>query len=180
LLPTTRAFADVSVTDLPCGEPVELRRRDGAASGLTVEAFPVPGDPPRFASADEPGHTIGVIVHDAATGGSLAFVPGCGELDDVVLDRLHRADAVLFDGTFWDDDELRTLGVSERTARAIGHVPIAGPDGSLGRLASLPARTRVYTHINNTNPILLEDSPERRQVRDARVEVGADGMRFTL
>jgi pyrroloquinoline quinone biosynthesis protein B len=180
VLPTTRAFASVRVTPLDCGRPVALRHHDDTPSGLTVEAFPVPSDPPRFASADGPGHTVGLLVRDAATGGSLAFVPGCGEIDDAVIARLRGADVVLFDGTFWCDDELRTLGISERTAREIGHVPIGGPGGSLERLATLPSATRVYTHVNNTNPILLEDSPERRAVRDAGVEVGSDGMRLTV
>jgi pyrroloquinoline quinone biosynthesis protein B len=180
LLPTTRAFSTVAVTELPCGRPVALRYRDGAPSGLTVEAFPVPSDPPRFASADEPGHTVGLLIRDAAVGSSLAFVPGCGEIDDALLARLRAADAVLFDGTFWDDEELRTLGISEKTAREIGHLPINGAGGSLEQLATLPSETRVYTHVNNTNPILLEDSRERRLVRAAGIAVAHDGMRLTV
>jgi pyrroloquinoline quinone biosynthesis protein B len=74
---------------------------------------------------------------------------------------------------------MRALGISDRTAREIGHVPISGPRGSLEWLASLPSRERVYTHINNTNPILLEDSPERCQVRAAGIDVGLDGLRLT-
>ena len=80
--------------------------------------------------------------------------------------RLAEADALLFDGTFWADDELIALGIGDRTAREMDHLPIAGRGGSLERLAALPCRHRVYTHINNTNPILLEHSPERAR-RDA-------------
>ncbi len=78
------------------------------------------------------------------------------------------------------DDELIALGIGERTAREMDHLPVSGPDGSLERLAELPGRHRVYTHINNTNPMLIEDSPQRRLVERLGLAVGADGMRFTL
>ena len=87
---------------------------------------------------------------------------------------------MLFDGTFWTDDELIALGIGERTAREMDHLPVSGADGSLERLASLRSAHRVYTHINNTNPMLVEDSPERLQVERRGLVVGADGMRFTL
>jgi pyrroloquinoline quinone biosynthesis protein B len=127
-----------------------------------------------------PGHTVGLLVRDDATGGVCAFVPGCGGLDRALLDRLAGAELVLFDGTFWTDDELIGLGIGERTAREMDHLPVSGPDGSLERLAALPARHKVYTHINNTNPMLIEDSPPRLLVERLGLAVGADGMRFTL
>jgi pyrroloquinoline quinone biosynthesis protein B len=96
------------------------------------------------------------------------------------MDRLRDADAVLFDGTFWADDELIALGIGKRTARELDHVPIAGPGGSLERLATLPCRHRIYTHINNTNPILLEHSIERTAVERTGIVVGFDGLRLTL
>jgi pyrroloquinoline quinone biosynthesis protein B len=87
---------------------------------------------------------------------------------------------VLFDGTFWTDDELIGLGIGERTARQMDHLPVSGPDGSLARLGRLPSKYRVYTHINNTNPMLVEDAPERAQVEQAGLRIAADGMRYTL
>ena len=93
--------------------------------------------------------------------------------------RLAEADILLFDGTFWDDDELKGLGISQRTAREMDHLPIGGPDGSLARLATLPCRHKVYTHINNTNPVLLERSPERAAVVAAGLQVGFDGLQLT-
>ena len=87
---------------------------------------------------------------------------------------------MLFDGTFWTDDELIRLGIGERTAHEMDHLAISGPHGSLDRLSGLPSRHKVYTHINNTNPMLLEDSPERALVERRGLRVGADGMRFTL
>ena len=109
-----------------------------------------------------------------------AFVPGCGELEPAILDRLTRADVLLFDGTFWHDDELIVAGIGTRTARELDHVPISGPGGSLEQLARLPCRYRVYTHINNTNPILLERSPERTAVVRAGLTVGYDGLHITI
>jgi pyrroloquinoline quinone biosynthesis protein B len=180
ILPVTSAFAEVSVTELELGTPTALRHADGQPSGLTLTAFAVPGGPPRFARREEPGHTIGVIVDDATTGGRLAFVPGCGALDAGLLTRLASAELLLFDGTFWTDDEMVRLGLSERTARQMDHLPISGSDGSLGQLAGLPCRQKVYTHINNSNPMLIEDGAERRAVEAAGMVVGDDGMRFSL
>jgi pyrroloquinoline quinone biosynthesis protein B len=180
LLPVTRAFADVTLHELVSDRPLGLCHRDGSPSGLRVTGFPVPAGPPRFAREERPAHTVGLTLQDDRTGGSCAFVPGCGDLDDALLARLGAADLVLFDGTFWTDDELIGLGIGERTARQMDHLPVSGPDGSLVRLGRLPSRHRVYTHINNTNPMLIEDAPERAQVELAGLQIGVDGMRFTL
>ena len=180
LLPTTRAFSEVPVTELSLKRPISLGYRDGSASGLVVEAFAVPAGPPRFASRAEEGHTVGLLLREEATGKACAFIPGCGDLDAALLQRLAQADTLLFDGTFWADDELIALGVSDRTAREMDHLPIAGPGGSLERLAALPCRRRIYIHINNTNPILLEHSPERANVDRMGAIVGFDGLQLTL
>jgi pyrroloquinoline quinone biosynthesis protein B len=180
ILAVTRAFADVCLHELLLDTPLGLCYRDGTASGLRVTPFAVPAGPPRFARRERAGHTVGLIIEDARTGGSCAFVPGCGDLNDGLLARLAAVELVLFDGTFWTDDELIGLGIGERTARQMDHLPVAGPGGSLERLQSLPSRHRVYTHINNTNPMLVEDSSERARVEEAGLRVGADGMRFTL
>lgn len=180
LLATTRAFSEVPLTELALARPVTLRCRDGSASGLSVEAFAVPAGPPRFAAHEEEGHTTGLMLRDDASGASFAFVPGCGGLDAALLERFAAADALLFDGTFWDDHELIALGIGTRTARQLDHMPISGPGGSLGLLAALPCRHRIYTHINNTNPILLESSPERDVVTRAGLTVGFDGLRIEV
>ncbi len=181
LLPVTRAFAEVDVVELrTLGEPVWLAYAGGEPSGLTVETFPVPAGPPRFASDEQLGHTVGLVIRDAATDAGFAFVPGCGGMDDGLVARLSGVELVLFDGTFWADSELIQLGIADRTARQMDHLPISGPDGSLARLSSLPVPRRVYTHINNTNPMLIEDSRERAEVERAGLIVGMDGMHFEL
>ena len=177
LLPVVRAFADAPVTCLAPWAPFALADRDGHPTGLSVEAFPVAGDAPRFASADAAGSTVGLLIRDARS--CCAYVPGCGALDAATLEQLRAASLVLFDGTFWADDELIDLGVGQRTARTMGHIPISGPRGSMEALAALPSRT-VYVHINNTNPVLLEHSAERAAVVAAGLAIGADGMTFTL
>jgi pyrroloquinoline quinone biosynthesis protein B len=180
ILPVTRAFADLSIQDLTLDTPVPLCYRDGQASSISVEPFAVAADPPRFARTTAEGHTVGFVMVDQSTGGSCAFVPGCGALDQRLVRRLEAVDLVLFDGTFWSDDELIQLGISERRARDMDHLPVSGPDGSLARLSEVSRPQKVYTHINNTNPMLIEDSEERALVDRAGLTVGADGMRFTV
>jgi pyrroloquinoline quinone biosynthesis protein B len=180
ILPIARAFAKVSLTELPLDAEVPLRLASGKPSGLRVEPFAVPGDAPRFATRELPGHTVGLLIRQEGGTGCCAFVPGCGALDEALLERLRSADLVLFDGTFWRDEELGVLGISARSAREMGHLPVSGPGGSLERLRQLPARRRVYTHINNSNPMLVENSRERAEVVAAGLLVGDDGSRFEL
>jgi pyrroloquinoline quinone biosynthesis protein B len=180
VLPVVRAFADMPWTELPIERAVVLPLRDGTPSGLSVEPFVVPAGPPRFATAAERGHTVGLMIRDSEQERTCAYVPACGELTTPVLERLVDADVLLFDGTFWSDDEPRSIGISRRTAHEMDHLPIGNDDGSLTRLAGLACRHRIYTHINNTNPILLEDSPERAAVTAAGLIVGDDGMHIQI
>jgi pyrroloquinoline quinone biosynthesis protein B len=180
IVPVTRAFAEVTMIEMNLDQRTPLRYRDGSTSGLWVMPFAVPAGPPRFASRADPGHTVGLIIQDESTGGCCAFVPGCRELSQSLLERLGQTDLVLFDGTFWNDNELVALGISSRRAREMDHLPVSGPDGSLSQLAGVSGPQKVYTHINNTNPMLLEDSPERAIVDRAGLTVGADGMSFTI
>ncbi len=180
ILPITQAFAQVEVTEMALEEPVPLRYRDGTATAISILPFEVLAGPPRFALEHATGHTVGLILRDEVTGGSCAYVPGCGELDQPLLERLGDTDLLLFDGTFWTDDELISLGIGDRSAREMDHQPISGAGGSLPLLAGLSRPAQVYTHINNTNPMLLEGSPERKQVEAAGILVGYDGMSFSI
>jgi pyrroloquinoline quinone biosynthesis protein B len=180
VLPVTQAFAEVQTVEVALGEATPLEYRDGTPSGLTIEMKAVRGDPPRFARREEVGHTVAAFITDGTSGKTCAFVPGCGGLGPKLLERLDQAELLLFDGTFWTDDELIRLGISDRPASAMGHVAISGAEGSLAVLAELDCRQKVYTHINNTNPMLIEGSAERAEVEAAGMLVGMDGMRFEI
>jgi pyrroloquinoline quinone biosynthesis protein B len=154
-----------------------------ADTGLRLTAVPAPGKPPlhREGRADPVAEdNVGLVVRDPEARVSLAYFPGVARLTDVVVRALDAADCVFFDGTFWAGDELRALGIGGRPAEAMGHLPVGGPAGSLAALASLRAPRRVYIHVNNTNPMLREDGPERAAVGAAGWEVASDGLELVL
>jgi pyrroloquinoline quinone biosynthesis protein B len=159
-------------------EPGGPRPLDG--SSLVVEPFPAGGDAPRYLASDVELEASGFGFRDRATGGVVTYVPGLASLDDSVVARFAASDLLLVDGTFWHDDDLARLGISDRTARDMGHTPLAGHGGTLEVLAGLERPRKVLVHINNTNPILLEDSPEREEVVRAGVEVAYDGLEVEL
>jgi pyrroloquinoline quinone biosynthesis protein B len=150
-------------------------------SSLTVEPFAAGGDAPRYlGGADAELEACGFVFRDRATGGVVTYVPGLARLDRDVVARFAASDLVLVDGTFWRDDELARLGISERSARDMGHVPLSGPGGSLDVLQGLQRPRTALVHLNNTNPVLLEDSAEREAVVRAGVEVAYDGLEVDL
>jgi pyrroloquinoline quinone biosynthesis protein B len=123
---------------------------------------------------------IALLISPESGGRTLAVLQAVSGISDALLERLQNCDIVLLDGTFWSDNEpLRIPGVS-RTARQMGHLPLSGPGGSLERFATLPRPRKIFIHINNTNPILDEESTEYRMVRDAGWEVARDGMEMAL
>jgi pyrroloquinoline quinone biosynthesis protein B len=155
-----------------------------AVPGIELRAFALaskaaPYSPHRNAPA--PGDNIGVLMVDTASRRSAFYAPGLGAITPALFDTMCGADAVLVDGTFWTDDEMPRLGLSRKTARDIGHLPQSGPGGMLEWLDRLPARTRrLLIHVNNTNPILDEDSAERATLARHAVEVCEDGMTIEL
>jgi pyrroloquinoline quinone biosynthesis protein B len=151
--------------------------------GLSAELFFVPGKVPLYLeqgtvqTSVESGANVGVEIK--AGGVTLIFVPGAAQVTPALRERLAPADVILFDGTLFRDDEMIASGTGEKTSRRMGHMPIDGADGSLAALKGLGKR-RIYIHINNTNPILIEGSPERRKVEDGGFEVAADGLEIRL
>jgi pyrroloquinoline quinone biosynthesis protein B len=181
----TQGYPVLPMLDRYCGaewhtlEPEQTSSLPG--SSLTVEPFDVGGDAPRYLDGSGVELTAsGFVFRDRVGDGVVTYVPGLARLDDAVLARFAASDLLLLDGTFWRDDELALLGISERSARDMGHLPLSGPGGTLEALARLERPRRVLVHINNTNPILLEDSPERAAVLRARVEVAYDGLEVEL
>jgi pyrroloquinoline quinone biosynthesis protein B len=163
----------------PLDRPLALDDREGA---LEARFFPGPGKLPGWLRDLEKPHPeccVGLRVTDVARGRRLAFVPAVRELDEGTLAELAAADCRFVDGTFFSEDELRALRPGAPGATGMGHVPIAGPGGSLPRLAGLPGRT-FYFHLNNTNPLLDAGSPELARVRACGIEVAADGQEIEL
>jgi pyrroloquinoline quinone biosynthesis protein B len=172
----------LTMLDRYCG--VEWSRLEPGATvlldgTLEVEAFPTGGDVPLYVTGDDGPSSIGLTITDRETGGVLTYAPALEAVDDEISERFERSDVVFVDGTFWTAEELVELGLAKRNAYAMGHMPLSGPDGSLATLSALSARA-VLVHINNTNPILLDDSPERAIVGASGIDVGYDGMEVEL
>jgi len=138
--------------------------------------------PPYSPHRDNPhlGDNVGMQITDRRSGRSIFYAPGLGEIESHLVPLLGAADGVLVDGTFWTDDEMITLGISKKTARSIGHLPQSGPGGMIEVLKPLKASKKILIHINNTNPILNEDSTERATLTAAGIEVAYDGMEFEI
>jgi pyrroloquinoline quinone biosynthesis protein B len=127
-----------------------------------------------------PEDNVALRISDRTAGTTLAYLPAVGALSDSVTELVRGADAVFLDGTFWASDELIRLGASDKRAEDMAHWPIGGDGGSLSWLGAERAPHRVYIHINNTNPMLRDDSPERAEVTRAGVTVAFDGMELTV
>ena len=165
-------------TALEPGVRCALLGADAQPSGLSVEAIAAPGKLPiHLEGLLEPSaeDNVALAIHDEQRRRTLVYAPSVAARTPALESALREADCVLFDGTFWSGDELPGLGLGERSAQDMAHWPVGGPDGSLAWLAALPGRT-LLTHVNNTNPLLIEDSAERRAVEAAGVEVAYDGM----
>ena len=175
LLPTLDAYTNVEWRTIVTGKEVSL------ADGLSYRAFDAPTNKrARFGTGEDGESVVGYRITDEHTGRTLVYLPGAQELTASVLAQLEDCTCLLFDGTCWQDDELIRLGIAGKTSRDMGHLPISGADGSLKQLAPLSIERKIYIHINNTNPILLEDSPERRTVEEYGFEVAADGLELEI
>jgi pyrroloquinoline quinone biosynthesis protein B len=186
----TRGNPILNVLGHFCG--VDRRRIDlegntfeiDGVSGVQWRALPVPGKPAPYSPNREspvPGDNLALVITDKETGRTAVYAPGLGAMDDRVWQQMQSAACVMVDGTFWTDDEMIRLGASKKHARDIGHLPQSGAGGMLEWLDQLPAGTRkVLIHVNNTNPILDEDSEQAAQVARRGVEVAWDGMEIEL
>ncbi|MDP3406699.1 pyrroloquinoline quinone biosynthesis protein PqqB [Bosea sp. (in: a-proteobacteria)] len=156
------------------GEPIAL------PGGLSAMLFPVPGKVPLYLERGESGlayddgETAGVRL--TGKGGSIVYIPGCAAAGDDLIREAAKADVLFFDGTLFTDDEMIRAGLGEKTGRRMGHMPISGEGGSLAWLRDLPRTRRIYIHLNNSNPALIDGSPERQEIEAAGVEVAFDGM----
>ncbi|HEY0812016.1 MAG TPA: pyrroloquinoline quinone biosynthesis protein PqqB [Pseudonocardia sp.] len=175
LLSTLERYCEVDWHPVTPGVDVPLD------DGLSYRAFDVPTTKQaRFGAAATRGRVVGYRLTDEHSGRAAVYLPGIQRLTPQVREHLDDCACLLIDGTCWDDDELIRLGLAAKTSTAMGHLPVGGPDGSLEQLSSLPVERKVYIHVNNTNPILLEDSPQRRMVTDRGMEVAIDGLEIKV
>jgi len=169
-------------TDFEPGKQFHLRDAQGAESGLRCQAWSLSAHYPAYVSAARqsqlvPGEASLGFVIEGPSGARLAYMTAVPELDDALLQQLDACDVLLFDGTFWSDDELIRVQGGGQTARQMGHIPV---ENILTKLAGLRSPRKIFLHINNTNPMLNEVSPQYRQVRGAGWEVAEDGWQFDL
>ncbi|CAI9120613.1 pyrroloquinoline quinone biosynthesis protein PqqB [Brytella acorum] len=156
-----------------------------ARHGLTARLFPVPGKVPLYAekgenpaSIVENGETVGLEVSDGRT--RMLFIPGCARMTPTLRKRIEGADLVMFDGTLWQDNEMIRAGLGQKTGQRMGHMSVHDADGAIVSFKDLTIGRKIFIHINNSNPILLADSPERAQVEQSGWDVAYDGMRISL
>ena len=169
-------------------QPEPLAGPEGEPIGLTVEPFAVPGKIALYLEKPEAGtnfgtvegDTIGLHITQPETGAELFYIPGCAKVDAPLADRLRGAPLILFDGSLYGDGEMISAGLGVKTGNRMGHMSISGPDGTLAAFAELDVKRRIFIHINNSNPILIEDSPERAAVEQAGWEVASDGLEIVL
>ena len=177
--PVFRALAPDVVTRRAC--PLD---QAFDALGITVETYAVPGKVPLFAEGAgapgvaEDGEAVGVAL--SAGRGTLHYIPGCAMMTDRLRARLAGAACVMFDGTLFTDDEMIRICAGPKTGRRMGHMPMTGEGSTLEAFASIPVARRIFVHVNNTNPALLADSPERARLVAAGWEVAEDGMEIQL
>ena len=185
----TSGYPLLSVLEHYCGVdwhevPIEPKwfEIDGA-QGLRFRAIPIESNAPPFSprrGAPQPGDNVYVRIEDEATGGSLVYIPGLGSWDEEIAADMESASCLLVDGTAWRDDDLQRAGARDLLARDMGHLHHAGEGGLLERLASMKGPRKILIHVNNTNPVLDEDSPEHAQLIDAGIELAYDGMDIEL
>lgn len=178
-----RMPGQITWSDEAPGSSFELTTPDGVRSGILARLLPLPGGLPAYAPADggfREDEAVAALILQAPSGRRLAFVPGLPEVTDLLARELDECETILVDGTFWTDDELVRVEGFGRLAREIGHLPVSGDEGSLSLLSGLRSARKIYIHVNNTNPLLDEDSDERQLVGKSGWEVAFDGMELTI
>lgn len=173
---------------LSLDEPTMLMCPDGSESGVVVVPFAVPGkvalwleDTSKPVETGAVGEdTIALEIRDADGKTQAFYIPGCASVPDWLADRLRGAPLVLFDGTLWVDDEMIRSNVGVKTGARMGHMSVSGDNGTVKAFEDLDVERKIFIHINTTNPILLDDSPERAKVVKSGWEVSYDGMEITI
>ena len=183
LLRTLGAYCAINWHPMRLHEIVVLPKVDETESGLRCQAFPTYSTK-TVAYASQSAFNweavVGYRITDVRTNRTLVYMPAVQDLNEAVLSQIQDCACLLIDGTCWEDDELVRLTISSKTARAMGHLPIAGEKGSLEQLARSNIDRIVYIHLNNTNPLLIENSAQRQAVEAHGIEVAFDGMEMEI
>ena len=168
-------------------ETFEPALPDGSPSGIEILPFAVPGKGAWYlegkvhpAGDDGSGDTLGLRIDDKASGKYFYFLAACAKVTPELKQRLAGASLIFFDGTVWRDDELIAAGLGTKTGQAMGHISMSGDNGAIAALADLGIDSKIFLHINNSNPALLRDSAERKTAEGAGWQIPADGMEITL
>ena len=183
--PLFRALPPDRVTRRPAALDEPLRW-SASAQGVEISLFAVPGKVPLYLESPEALTAIGAAGEDTVgielrqCGRRAYFIPGCAAITESLAARIGGAGLVLFDGTLWADDEMVRLGLGEKTGRRMGHLSMSGSEGSLAAFTRFDVARKIYIHVNNSNPVLAEDSPERAAIEEAGWEVAWDGMEIRV
>ena len=180
--------AQVARREMRLDVPVDLAGADGSPTGLRVSAYSVPGKIALYAEdpaagpdlGTRAGDTVGLEIGAGATGARFHYLPGCAAMPPELAARLKGAELAFFDGTLWRDDEMVAAGLGAKTGQRMGHMSVSGDAGSLAAFAPLGVRRKIFVHVNNSNPMILESSPERLAVEAAGWQVAYDGMSIEL
>jgi pyrroloquinoline quinone biosynthesis protein B len=174
-------------------QPIEVDRAfepalcDGSPSGIEILPFAVPGKGAWYlegkahpAGDDGAGDTLGLRIGDRTSGKYMYFLAACAGVTNDLRSRLAGASAIFFDGTVWRDDELIAAGLGNKTGQGMGHIAMSGDSGAIAALANLDIGRKIFLHINNSNPVLLRDSAERKTAEHAGWQIPTDGMEIVL
>jgi pyrroloquinoline quinone biosynthesis protein B len=174
-------------------QPIEVDKAfeptlpDGSPCGIEILPFAVSGKGAWYlegkahpAGDDGDGDTLGLRIEDKASGKYLYFLAACAGVTNDLRSRLAGAAAIFFDGTVWRDDEMITAGLGNKTGQGMGHIAMSGDGGAIAALANLDIGRKMFLHINNSNPVLLRDSAERKAAEHAGWQIATDGMEIVL
>lgn len=185
-LPLTKVLSHYCSVDkhaLPADAAAMQSIQIPGIANIRFTALPLKSKAPPYSpkrNAPQPGDNVGLLIENTANNKKLFYAPGLGEIEPHILDAMRQADCVLVDGTLWTNDEMIRLGLSKKTSADMGHLPQSGPGGMIEVLNALGSQRKILIHINNSNPILNENSDEAAVLKRHQIEVSYDGMEITL
>lgn len=178
IFPALRNYCSLDVRTIEPGKPFKAQ----GLEGVLIHPVKVESKGPPFSAKESkaPGTNLGILIEDEASRRTLFYAPGIGAVDRHTFQVMKQSDCLLVDGTFWLEDDMVRAGVGEKLAHEMGHLPLQGKGGMIEILRTIPSARKILIHINNTNPILDENSPEASALKNFGIEVAYDGMEINL